>query len=67
MPPVSFLNVWPLLTSATAGYGVKDGRLVVETRFPLRALLETSGPKHGDTRALTPEQRDDLLAFLLTL
>nr|WP_240359039.1 MtsA protein [Pyxidicoccus trucidator] len=68
-PPslVGTWDVWPLLTSATAGYGVKDGRLVVETRFPLRALLETSGPKHGDTRALTPEQRDDLLAFLLTL
>ena len=68
-PPslVGTWDVWPLLTSATAGYAVKDGRLVVDTRFPLRALLETSGPKHGDTRALTPEERDDLLAFLLTL
>ncbi|MCP3138998.1 NHL repeat-containing protein [Pyxidicoccus xibeiensis] len=60
-------DVWPLLTSATAGYAVKDGRLVVGTRFPLRAVLEASGPKHGDTRALTPGERDDLLAFLLTL
>ncbi|SDD30588.1 hypothetical protein SAMN04488504_101342 [Myxococcus virescens] len=60
-------DVWPLLTSATMGYGVKDNRLVVETRFALRALLETSGPQHGHASALTPEERDDLLAFLLTL
>ncbi|WP_223752400.1 MtsA protein [Myxococcus sp. RHSTA-1-4] len=68
-PPslVGTWDVWPLLTSATAGYAVKDGRLVVDTRFPLRAVLETSGPKHGNAQALTAEERDDLLAFLLTL
>nr|WP_226994002.1 MtsA protein [Myxococcus hansupus] len=60
-------DVWPLLTSATAGYGVKDERLVVETRFPLRAVLESSGVKHGNAGALTSEERDDLLAYLLTL
>ncbi len=64
---VGVWDVWPLLTSATAGYGVKDDRLVVESRFPLRAVLESSGVKHGDAGALTPEERDDLLAFLLTL
>lgn len=68
-PPslVGTWDVWPLLTSATAGYAVRDGRLVVDTRFPLRAVLETSGPQHGNAQALTPEERDDLLAFLLTL
>ncbi|WP_425334853.1 MtsA protein [Myxococcus stipitatus] len=68
-PPslVGAWDVWPLLTSATAGYGVKDGRLVVQTRFPLRAVLETAGPAHGDARAFTPQERDDVLAFLLTL
>ncbi|MCE9669397.1 MtsA protein [Myxococcus stipitatus] len=60
-------DVWPMLTSATAGYGVKDGHLVVETRFPLRAVLETAGPKHGGASTLSPAERDDLLAFLLTL
>ncbi|WP_241758673.1 MtsA protein [Pyxidicoccus parkwayensis] len=68
-PPslVGAWDVWPMLTSATAGYAVKDERLVVGTRFPLRAVVEASGPKHGDAQALTPEERDDLLAFLLTL
>ncbi|WP_225409854.1 NHL repeat-containing protein [Stigmatella hybrida] len=68
-PPalVGTWDVWPLLTSAAAGYAVSGDRLVVETRFPLRALLETSGPAHGNARALTPREQDDLLAFLLTL
>ncbi|HZI10485.1 MAG TPA: MtsA protein [Myxococcus sp.] len=60
-------DMWPLLTSATAGYAVKDGRLVVDTRFPHRAVLESAGPKHGNAQALTPEERDDVLAFLMTL
>ncbi|WP_323383375.1 MtsA protein [Myxococcus dinghuensis] len=68
-PPslVGTWDMWPLLTSATAGYGVRDGHLVVETRFPLRAVLESAGPKHGGASDLTPAERDDLLAFLLTL
>jgi len=60
-------DVWPLLTSAAAGYAVDGDRLVVATRVPLRAVLEDSGPEHGGASALTPEERDDLLAFLLTL
>ncbi|NVJ21758.1 MtsA protein [Myxococcus sp. AM011] len=68
-PPslVGTWDMWPLLTSATAGYAVKDGRLVVDTRFPLRTVLETAGPAHGDARAFSAEERDDVLAFLLTL
>ncbi len=56
-----------MLTSAAAGYEVKGDRLVVGTRFPLRAVVETAGPEHGNAQALTPQERDDLLAFLLTL
>jgi sugar lactone lactonase YvrE len=69
-PPslVGTWDVWPLLTSATAGYAVQDDRLTVGSRFPLRTLLETPGlEKHGKAQALTPEERDDLLAYLLTL
>ncbi|HEX8698465.1 MAG TPA: MtsA protein, partial [Myxococcaceae bacterium] len=60
-------DVWPMLTSAAAGYEVKGDRLVVGTRFPLRTVVETAGPAHGNAQALTPQERDDLLAFLLTL
>ncbi|MBE4747602.1 MtsA protein [Corallococcus sp. ZKHCc1 1396] len=68
-PPslVGTWDVWPLLTSATAGYAVREDRLVVDSRFPLRTLLETPGLKHGEAQVLTPEERDDLLAYLLTL
>ncbi len=60
-------DVWPMLTSASAGYEVRGDRLVVGTRFPLRAVLESAGPAHGNAQALTPQEQDDLLAFLLTL
>jgi DNA-binding beta-propeller fold protein YncE len=60
-------DVWPMLTSAAAGYEVKGAQLVVGTRFPLRTVVETAGPAHGNAQALTPQERDDLLAFLLTL
>ena len=57
-----------MLGSGAAGFEVRDGeRLVVGTRFPLRAVVELSGPAHGDMRALPPEAQDDLLAWLLTL
>ncbi|WP_224370247.1 MtsA protein [Hyalangium versicolor] len=60
-------DVWPMLTSATAGYEVKEDRLIVGTRFPLRAVIESAGPQHGNAQVLTPQEKDDLLAFLLTL
>jgi hypothetical protein len=60
-------DIWPMLTSGSAGYEVKGDRLTVGTRFPLRAVIEGSGPQHGNAQALTPEERDDLFAFLLTL
>ncbi|EAU67035.1 hypothetical protein [Stigmatella aurantiaca] len=68
-PPalVGAWDVWPMLTSAAVGYEVSGDRLVVGTRFPLRTLLEISGPAHGNARTLTLREQDDLLAFLLTL
>jgi hypothetical protein len=60
-------DTWPMLTSATAGYEVKGDRLTVGTRFPLRAVIDSAGPQHGNAQALMPQERDDLLAFLLTL
>lgn len=68
-PPalVGAWDVWPMLTSATAGYEVKGARLTVGTRFPLRKVLESSGPTHGNAQALTPQEQDDLIAFILTL
>jgi hypothetical protein len=68
-PPalVGAWDIWPMLTSATAGYEVKGDRLTVGTRFPLRAVIESSGPKHGNAQTLTAQEKDDLLAFLLTL
>jgi hypothetical protein len=68
-PPalVGAWDVWPMLTSAAAGYEVKGERLGVGTRFALRTVVETAGPAHGNAQALTPQEREDLLAFLLTL
>ncbi|MFL5357352.1 MtsA protein [Archangium sp.] len=69
-PPslVGAWDVWPLLSSGAAGFEVhEDNRLAVGTRFPLRAVQETSGPAHGNMKALSPAEQDDLLAWLLTL
>ncbi len=68
-PPslVGAWDIWPMLSSGAAGFEVREDRLVVGTRFALRAVVELSGPAHGDMRALAPEEQDDLLAWLLTL
>lgn len=60
-------DVWPMLGTGSAGFSVQGERLVVSERFALRAVLELSGPGHGHVQGLTPQERNDLLAFLLTL
>ena len=69
--PPSLLGAWaafPLLSSGTGGLGERGGRAVVTTRFPLRELLEAEVPHpHGRSAGLTPAERDDLLAYLMTL
>jgi hypothetical protein len=66
----SLLGLWngfPLLGTGAAGFQVRpDGTLATE-RHPLSPLLEQMGPGHGNAAALTPEERDDLAAYLLTL
>lgn len=68
-PLVGSWDVWPMLGTGSAGFAVReDGTLEVNTRFPLREVVEKySGPKHGNAAALTPEERNDLIAYLLSL
>lgn len=67
-PPPSLLGAWdvfPMLTSGMGGLGVdNDEQLVVRERFALRDVLEE---KHPPAVKLSDEERDDLLAYLLSL
>ncbi len=70
--PPSLLGSWdifPMLTSGAAGFDVRpDGSVGVSTRFPLRAVVERYGePPHGNAAVLTADERNDLLAYLLSL
>jgi len=69
-PPPSLVGAWdifPMLSSGTAGLGTDAGKLTVTTRFPLRAVLEAAANLHGTTTALSPEDKNDLLAYLESL
>lgn len=67
----SLLGAWdifPMLGTGAAGFAVSaDDQLVVETRVPARLAIERYGAKHGNAAQLTPEERDDLLAYVLSL
>lgn len=69
--PPSLTGLWdvfPLLTSGAGGFSVaKDGTLQVKSDFPLREVVEAPGERHGRAAGLTPQERDDLLAYLLSL
>lgn len=70
--PPSLLGAWdifPMLTSGAAGLEVRsDGSVAPSTRFPLRIVIEMYGNSpHGHVGELTAEERNDLLAFLLSL
>lgn len=61
-------DVFPMLTTGLAGLTVKeDGAVRVDTRFPLRVAVEKWAPKHGRADLLTDEERDDLLAWVMSL
>lgn len=61
-------DVFPMLTTGLAGLTVKeDGSVRVDTRFPLRVAVEQWAPKHGRADLLTQEERDDLLAWVMSL
>ena len=61
-------DVFPMLTTGLAGFREESGRAVVSDRVPLRAMIDRySAPPHGNAAALQPQEKADLLAYLLTL
>ncbi len=60
-------DVFPMLTSGAAGLEVAEERLKVGQRFPLRDVLERYGAQHGGAAALTPQERNDLIAYVMSL
>lgn len=68
-PLIGSWDVFPMLGTGSAGFAPgEDGRLRRTTRFPLREVLERySGPAHGDAASLTDQERDDLIAWLISL
>jgi len=69
--PPSLLGNWdvfPLLNTGTAGLEVRpDESVGVATRFPLRRAVEAWAPTHGRADRLSPEERNDLLAYVMSL
>ncbi len=69
--PPSLLGAWdvfPMFTTGSAGLAVGEGRVEVGTRFPLRVAVEKyGGPLHGRADLLTEQERDDLLAYVMSL
>ncbi len=67
----SLLGVWdifPMLTTGTAGFSpTPEGGVSVDDRFPLRKAVVAFAPKHGRANELSETERDDLLAYLLSL
>ncbi len=61
-------DVFPMLTTGLAGLEVtEDQRVVVASRFPLRVAVEKWAPKHGRADVLTEQERNDLLAYVMSL
>jgi hypothetical protein len=61
-------DVFPLFTTGSAGLAVQaDGRVSVGNRWPLREAVERWAPTHGHAELLTPQEKNDLLAFLMML
>lgn len=61
-------DVFPMLTTGLAGLEVKpNGAVRVETRFPARVAVTKWAPQHGRADLLTPQEVDDLLAWVTSL
>ncbi len=61
-------DVFPMLTTGLAGLEVTaDERVVVNNRFPMRVAVEKWAPKHGRADLLTEQERNDLLAYVMSL
>ncbi len=70
-PVPSLLGAWdifPFFSTGAAGLSVKnDGTALDTAPFALRLAAESHAPAHGRTDLLNESERDDLLAYLLTL
>lgn len=61
-------DVFPMLTTGLAGLKVNDdGRVVVDQRFALRRAVEGWPKTHGRADQLTEQEKDDLLAYVMSL
>lgn len=61
-------DVFPMLTTGLAGLKVNDdGRVGVDDRFPLRRAIEGWPGKHGHADQLSAQEKNDLLAYVLSL
>ncbi|HXX29153.1 MAG TPA: MtsA protein [Myxococcaceae bacterium] len=71
MPPPALAGAWdvfPMLSTGAGGLSVgADGKLHVRNRFALRDVLENYSHAPLPRVELTPGERNDLLAYLLTL
>jgi mono/diheme cytochrome c family protein len=71
MPPPALIGAWdifPMLSTGAAGLEVGGrGKLQVRNRFVLRDVLENYNHSPAPRVDLTPQERDDLLAYLMTL
>lgn len=72
LPPPSLTGIWdewPLLASGAAGFEIRGDAALPAHPFALRRVLEfpARGGRHGNADALTAEERDDLLAYLMSL
>lgn len=69
-PPalVGSWDVFPMLTTGLAGLKVNDdGRVIVDQRFALRRAVEGWAGKHGHADQLSEQEKNDLLAYVMSL
>ncbi len=61
-------DVFPMMTSGLAGLTVNaDESVSVDARFCLRVAVEKWAGKHGRADTLTDQERNDLLAYVMSL
>jgi sugar lactone lactonase YvrE len=71
-PPslIAAWDMWPMLLSGKAGFDVNESKdaLVVRDRSAVRAMVDRYlADGHGRVSSMEQQQRDDLVAFLLSL
>jgi hypothetical protein len=61
-------DIFPMLTTGLAGLAVApNGEVVVESRFPLRVAVERWAPTHGRAEVLSAQEKNDVLAYVMSL